>query len=176
VEAPGEVRAVEASQLPPRTAFKTREGAVVDAVEQGRAVVPTGKVEVYVRGKAKPFTPEMTAELRALKQERQVARKVFDASPEKAARLEQLERLLHNHQRSVEMSNSLTEAGLPDTSQANAEILQHLLEVGQQITEGNRVRFRSELAGTQGRVKLVSTWVILPDGRVLLSTLNVIPQ
>jgi hypothetical protein len=138
--------------------------------------VPTGKVEVYLRGKAKPFTPEMTDELRGLKHERQVARKVFDASPEKAARIELLERLQHNHQRSLEMSNSLTDAGLPNTGPANAEILQHLLEVGQQINEGNRVRFHSELAGAQRRVKLLSTWILLPDGRVLLSTLNVILQ
>jgi hypothetical protein len=74
------------------------------------------------------------------------------------------------------MSNSLTEAGLPNTGSANAEIFQHLLDVGQQVTEKIRIRFRSELAGAQGRVTLLSTWVILPDGRVLLSTLNVIPQ
>jgi hypothetical protein len=174
--APREARAVSSSQQLPRKPFRMKEGTVVDAVEQGRAVVPTGKVEVYLRGKAKPFTPEMAAELRALKQDRQVARKAFDASPEKATRIEQLERLLHNHQRSVEMSNSLTEAGLPNTGSANAEIFQHLLDVGQRVTEKSRIRFRSELAGAQGRVTLLSTWVILPDGRVLLSTLNVIPQ
>ena len=117
--------AVRPEPLPPAT-----------RVEQGRAVVPTGKVEVYLRGKAKPFTPEMADELRGLKHERQVARKVFDASPEKAARIELLERLQHNHQRSLEMSNSLTDAGLPNTGPANAKILQHLLEVGQQSTKG----------------------------------------
>jgi hypothetical protein len=47
----------------------------------------------------------------------------------RASRIEQLERLQHNHQRSVEMSTSLAGAGLPDTGPANAEILQHLLEV-----------------------------------------------
>lgn len=55
-------------------------------------------------------------------------------------------------------------------------ILQHLLDVGQQINEGNRVRFHSELAGAQRRVKLLSTWILLSYGRVLLSTLNVILQ
>jgi hypothetical protein len=81
--APGEAKIADSSQLPPRKPFTTKDGAGVDAVERGRAVVPTAKVEAYVRGKAKPFTPEMAAERRALKQERQTARKAFDASPEK---------------------------------------------------------------------------------------------
>jgi hypothetical protein len=159
-----------------RKPFRTREGAMVEAVEQGRAIVPTGKVEVYQRGKVKPFTKEMAQELKALKNERQTARKEFDKDPAKAARIKKLEDLKHNHERSLDMAKSLEGAGLPDTPAANDGILRHLLEVGQNVTESNRIQFRSELTGSRRKVKLLSTWVVLPDGRALLSTVMVIPQ
>jgi hypothetical protein len=159
-----------------RKPFRTREGAQVDAVEQGRAVVPTGKIEIYPRGKVKAFTKEMADELKTLKNERQTARKKFDKDPSKAARIKKLEELKHNQQRSLEMATSLEDAGLPDTAAVNEEIIRHLLEVGQKITTDNRVQFRSELTGSAGDVKLLSTWVILPDGRTLLSTVMVIPR
>jgi len=159
-----------------RKPFRTREGAQVDAVEKGRAIVPTGKVELYPRGKVKPYTKEMADELKMLKNERQTARKAFDKDPSKAVRIKKLEDLKHNQQRSLEMAKSLDEVGLPDTPAVNEDIIRHLLEVGQKITEQNRVQFRSDLTGSAGKVKLLSTWVILPDGRALLSTVMVIPR
>jgi hypothetical protein len=118
----------------------------------------------------------MAAELKALKNERQTTRKEFDKDPSKAARIKKLEELRHNQERSLEMAKSLESAGLPDTPEVNEDIIRHLLEVGQNINENNRVRFPSELSGTAGQIKLLSTWVILPDGRALLSTVMVIPR
>jgi hypothetical protein len=118
----------------------------------------------------------MAQESIALKHERQTARKEFDKDPAKAARIQKLKELQHNYERSLEMSSSLEGAGLPDTPAVNEEIMEHLLEVGQNITEHNRVQFRSELTGSTGTVKLLSTWVLLPENRVLLSTVMVIPQ
>jgi hypothetical protein len=170
-------RADEEFQKPlERKPFWTREGAQVEVVEQGRAIVPTGKVEVYPRGKVRPFTKEMADELKLLKNERQTARKEFDKDPSKAVRIKKLEDLKHNQQRSLEMAKSLDEGGLPDTLAVNEDIMRHLLEVGQKITERNRVQFRSDLTGSTGKVKLLTTWVILPDGRALLSTVMVIPR
>jgi hypothetical protein len=159
-----------------RKPFRTREGAQVEAVEQGQAIVPTGKVEVYPRGKVKPFTKDMAAELKTLKNERQTTRREFDKDPSKAARIKKLEDLKHNQERSLEMAKSLERAGLPDIPEVNEEIIRHLLEVGQNINENNRVRFPSELRGSTGKIRLLSTWVILPDGRAFLSTVIVIPQ
>ena len=81
-----------------------------------------------------------------------------------------------NKQRSAEMAKSLENAGLPDTPAVNDEIIRHLLEVGQRINEANRVRYPSEMSGSAGKVKLLSTWTILPDGRAYLSSINVIPK
>ena len=169
-------RKAEAERQPlGRKPFKTKEGTV-DVVEQGRAIVPTGKVELYPRGKVMPFTEEMASELKSLKNERQTARKEFDKDPGKAARIEKLEQLKHNAERSAEMAKSLEKAGLPDTPAVNDEIIRHLLEIGQRINEGNRVRYPSEMSGSAGKVKLLSTWVILPDGRAFLASINVIPK
>jgi hypothetical protein len=118
----------------------------------------------------------MANELKALKNERQTARKEFDKHPDNAVRIKKLEDLKHNQERSLEMAKSLEGAGLPDTPAVNEEIIHHLAEIGQKITENNRVQFPSELSGSVGKVKLLSTWVILPDGRALLSTITVIPR
>ena len=66
-------------------------GKDVEVAASGNAVVPTGKVEIYPRGKSTPFTKEMDSELRGLKAKRQSARKIFDAEPANSKRLDELE-------------------------------------------------------------------------------------
>jgi hypothetical protein len=73
------------------------------------------------------------------------------------------------------MSKSLDKAGLPDSPEDNDAIMRHLLDVGQNITPENRGRFRSEVAAPNGTLVIQSTWAVLDDGTVYLSTIQVLP-
>ncbi|MEQ1737139.1 MAG: hypothetical protein ABL886_12145, partial [Rhodoglobus sp.] len=158
-----------------RTLFRTPHGHSVEVIQNERAVVPTGKVEAYSRGKT-PFTPEMAQEFKDLKQRRQMERKEFDRDPANAARIKELEKLKHNYERSLEMARTLDESGIPETPENNNALLSHLLEQGGQVSAGSRVDFPSEFVGSNGKIKTLSTWVILPDGRAYLSTIKLIPR
>lgn len=46
--------------------------------------------------------------------------------------------------------------------------------VGQKVTPDNTLDVASEIVGPAGKVKLLTTWKILPDGRAYLSTIKVI--
>jgi len=76
----------------------------------------------------------------------------------------------------LQMATTLDEAGLIDTPEHNERIMRHLLEVGRTVTPEHRLDIRSEIDGPNGRVKILSTWAILPDGRVYLSTIKLIPR
>lgn len=151
-------------------------GKDVEVATSGRAVVPTGKVEAYPRGKVTPFTEDMKAELRELKAQKQATRKAFDANPANTKRLDELEKLKHNYERSVSMARTLEGAGLEDTLAGNNEIIRQLLEVGQTVTEGNNVNVRTILVGRTGKVLAETTWAILPDGRSYLATIKLKPM
>ncbi|MEO8699880.1 MAG: DUF4157 domain-containing protein [Kofleriaceae bacterium] len=165
-----------------RTAAIVREqiqapsGAMVEVVSQGTVIVPTGKVEGYLRGAVIPFTPELKQELAALQLQKQTARKVFDANPANEARIERLKDLKHNFERSQDMAATLADAGIDNTLENNTKLMEHLLEVGKTVTPANRVKVPSTVVGDKGNVMLQSTWTVLPDGRAYLSTVIVMPK
>ena len=73
-------------------------------------------------------------------------------------------------------AQTLDEAGLPDTAANNEKIIEHLLDVGETVTPEHFKDIRSELVGPAGKVKVLSTWKILPDGRAYLATVKLIPK
>lgn len=157
-----------------REPFRTPEGGTIDAAIEGNAIVPVAKVTAYARGRS-PFPDEMRSELRELRRQKQTARRAFDADPTNEARLKKLERMKHNHDRSTDMAETLEEAGLEDTPTTNEDLIRHLLQSGQDVTQASRVDHRSEYHAPGGTLKILTTWTILPDGRAYLSTLKVIP-
>jgi hypothetical protein len=159
-----------------REPITTPGGETVEVIAQGRAIVPTGKVEVYLRAGVKPFTSEMKAEMRRLQELKQTARKEFDRSPQNQKRIDELRKLQHNFERSQDMARTLDAAGLIGTEESNAAMFKHLLEVGQKVTSENRLDVASEVVGPTFKVKLLTTWIILPDGRAYLATIKVIPR
>jgi len=120
-------------------------------------------------------TDEMKNELRQLKSERQNQRKEFDSDPANSKRIDALEKLKHNYERSVEMARTLDGAGLPDTIAGNDEMIKQLLDVGQAVTDGNNVNVPTILVGKTGKVIAETTWTILPDGRAYLTTIKLKP-
>jgi len=113
-------------------------------------------------------------EIRALKSLRQNNRRKFDSDPNNARRLEMLERLRYNHKRSTDMGSKLESIGLSNNSVNNNKIYDALLDAGRKATPDNRtVTFILE--GSTGRLKVRSTWTILPGGERYLSTFQLIP-
>ena len=142
---------------------------------RGNAYVQFDKVYKYARGKSITFTQEMEAELNALRQLRHKDQTGFGANVDKAFRLKKLQDLKRNYQRSIAMGETLRKAGFKDTEDANNTIISHLLDVGQHINVSNNVKYESILRGPNGNVKVLSTWKVLPDGRVYLSSIVLIP-
>lgn len=143
---------------------------IVAAVDRN-AIVPLDKVNIYARGKV----PDVTAELRDLQRLKQSDRKLFDASPENAKRLEQLKAQKHNLERSQDMGRHLDNIGFPDTPENNEALIKHLLDVGNKVTPEQRTWVPSTLTGPEGTLKVESTWKILDDQRAYLTTLKLIP-
>lgn len=152
------------------------DGQVKQVARKGVSIVEIGKVEIFPRGKSVPWTNELAQERSALKQFRQNDRKTFDANPDNIERIRRLDRLEYNYKRSNEMAATLLKAGIPDTPAANAKIIDHLLDVGQNINSKNRVDYRSVISGSDGDVKVYSTWKLTPEGNAYLSSLNLIPK
>ena len=74
------------------------------------------------------------------------------------------------------MAVTLAKAGIADTTEENAKIIEHLLEVGEKVKAGSNVDVASEIVGPNGAVKMLTTWKILPDGNAYLSTIKLIPK
>lgn len=127
-----------------------------------------------MRGKVNVNIQEVNKELRELKQLRQTKRKVFDADPQNAERIKRLESMKHNFERSDDMRKKLESIGLNDTPQNNKSIAKHLLDVGKNITPENRLDFPSVLEGSNGKVKVLTTWSIV-EGQPYLSSIKIIP-
>jgi len=151
-------------------------GQTTEVAIDRNAVVQFDKIQKYPRGKSIPYTAEMADEARNLRKLRHSDPKSFGADPSNAKRLDELDRLKHNFERSTEMAETLQKAGIPNTPEANDALMKHLLEVGQNMNESNRTSFPSVFSGPNGNVKILSTWKILPDGRAYLATFNLIPK
>lgn len=163
-----------------KTSFGVKEviapssGKAIKVYTDEKSIIPIDKIEKYMRGKVNVNIQEVTKELRELKQMRQSQRKVFDANPENAERIKRLESMKHNYERSQDMGSKLEFIGLGDTKENNEIIAKHLLQIGEGITPDNRMDFPSVLEGTDGKVKVLSTWSIV-EGKPYLSTIKIIP-
>ena len=143
---------------------------IVAYVKDGVAV-PKDKVEVFMRGKVTDVSEEFK-ELKALKQR---SRKIFDADPNNALRLEKLAKMKKNYDRSIALRDNLESIGLGDTYEYNKMIFENLLDTGKKVTDGNTLWVESILEGPKGKLKLESTWKQDVDGYVYLSTIKAKP-
>lgn len=115
-------------------------------------------------------------ELRQLQQLKQGSRKEFDKNPENERRLNQIKKLRHNYERSQAMLASIQQIGLTNSVEDVNKIISHLLDIGEQVTLETRVDYPSEIEGSRGRLRVLSTWVILPDETKYLSTIKLVPM
>lgn len=115
-------------------------------------------------------------ELRQLQQLKQTARKEFDKNPESERRLNQIKKLRHNYERSQSMFASIQQVGLTDSAEDINQIISHLLDIGEQVTLESRVNYPSEIEASRGRLRVLSTWVILPEETKYLSTIKLVPM
>ncbi len=148
-----------------------KSGKLIKANIHGNAIVLSDKIVIYMRGKS----PDVKGELRELQISKQKNRKLFDSDENNAKLLKKLKDRNHNFDRSSDMKRHLEDIGLFDTSENNKAIIEHLLGVGNKVTPDNRVWVPSILNGSNGSVKLESTWKILDDNRAYLTTVKLIP-
>ncbi len=115
-------------------------------------------------------------ELRQLQEMKQTARKEFDKNLDNEQRLEHIKKLRHNYERSQEMFASIKKIGFTDSVEDINNIISHLLLVSESVSFETRVDHPSELEGPSYQIKVLSTWVILPDNTKYLSTIKFIPK
>ena len=153
--------------------FQVQTGQVISCAKKGYVLVPIDKISIYAMGKVAIY-PQ--AELRQLQQMKQIDRKNFDRNPDNENRLLEIKKLKHNYERSRSMFASLQQVGFTDSVDDLNNIILHLLDIGDRVTLDNRVNYISSLEGLNGELRVLSTWVILPDGTKYLSTINFIPR
>jgi hypothetical protein len=135
--------------------------------------VPISKISIYAMGKVAMYPEE---ELRQLQQLKQGSRKEFDKNPENERRLNQIKKLRHNYERSQAMFVSIPQAGLNKSVEDINKIISHLLDIGELVNLETRVDYPSEIEGSRGRLRILSTWKILPDETKYLSTIKLVPM
>jgi hypothetical protein len=143
------------------------KGNVTQVATNGNSIVQLTKVSEYARGKV----PDVAQELRDLQAFKQSNRKAFDADPSNASRLKKLKGMSHNYDRSNVMAQQLESIGLVDNAANNQLITEHLLNIGKTVTPENHKWVPSVLDGPNGQLKVETTWNVLDDGNVWLSTL-----
>ncbi len=114
-------------------------------------------------------------ELRQLQQLKQGSRKEFDKNPENERRLNQIKKLRHNYERSQAMFASIQQVGLTNSAEDINTIISHLLDIGELVTVETRVDYPSEIESSRGRLRVLSTWVVLPNKTKYLSTIKLVP-
>jgi hypothetical protein len=135
--------------------------------------VPIRKISIYAMGQVAMY-PQ--AELRQLQQLKQESRKEFDKNPENEHRLNQIKKLRHNYERSQSMFISIQQAGLNNSVEDINKIISHLLDIGELVNLETRADYPSEIEGSRGRLRILSTWKILPDETKYLSTIKLVPM
>ena len=153
------------------TAFNS---VTVHCVKQGSILIPVGKVTIFPMGKVAMYPKD---ELRELQQKKQNDRKNYDRDPNNEERLEKIKSLKHNWERSQQMFENLSKVGFADSIDTVNTIMSHLIDVGEEITVDaeESKEARSDLPGSTGALKVLSTWRVLPDGSKYLSTIRFIP-
>jgi len=163
------------AKIPKVVSWTHPNGSVAKVMQQGDVHVDLNKINLYARGKAKPYTKEMEQEFRSLKRLKQTDRKAFDSSPANKARIKELPQLKHNYERSKAMSEVLIRAGLKDTPANNSALIRHLLEAGEQVSKNNPTS-KSVFSGPKGDISIEAKWRVLEDGKKYLSTIIMVPK
>lgn len=135
--------------------------------------MPVSKISIYAMGQVAMYPQK---ELRQLQQLKQKYRKEFDKNPENERRLNQIKKLRHNYERSQSMFISIQQAGLNNSAEDINKIISHLLDMGELVSLETRVNYPSEIEGSRGRLRILSTWVILPNETKYLSTIKLVPM
>jgi hypothetical protein len=115
-------------------------------------------------------------ELRQLQQLKQGYRKEFDKNPENERRLNQIKKLRHNYERSQSMFVAIQQVGLTNSAEDINKIISHLLDIGELVNLETKANYPSEIEASRGRLRTLSTWVILPDETKYLSTIKLVPM
>jgi hypothetical protein len=148
-------------------------GKAIPCIQKGSVRVPVDKVNIYCMGRVAMYPKE---ELNKLQQLKQNDRKKFDADPKNEERLVYVrDKLKHNWERSQEMFETIKQIGWGDSVEVVDKIISHLLSVGEGVTVETGNRQSSKLEASDGGLKVLSTWKILPDGTKYLATINFIP-
>ena len=122
-------------------------------------------IYIYIRGKVKLDVEATTARINELKDIKKLNPKNFTKEMKKE--LQKCEDMLHNYQRSQEMSKTLNGAGIIDT-------IENLFNAAKEVTVEN-TEIISYIEGVNGKVQVVSRWKILSDGTPYLATIILKP-
>ena len=153
--------------------FTSRNGQTVSCAKRRSALIAFGKIEIYAMGKVRKHDQEKLISLQRMKQTK---RKMYDANPKNEATLRKLKILRHNYERSQEMWKSVQKVEMTDSRQDINKIIDHLLDIGNQVTQKTRKDYPSQMKAPKGLLRILSTWAILSDGTKYLSTLKLIPK
>lgn len=123
-----------------------------------------------MHGPASGNLEALQEEYNSLKNAKISSQKEFAKDPNNAKRMDVLEKQIHNIDRSQDMARVLDQAGIVNTASNNSMIIDRLLDSAQGATSANRQK--SIVSGPNGSVRVYAIWIILPDGKKRLSTIN----
>ena len=136
----------------------------------GNALINTGKIDIYIRGKVK-LDVETTR--RKVEQLEKISRENYE--PKITQDIMMYRSKLHNYERSQEMSRTLNNAGIVDTMENNLMIADNLLKTAKSVKDGINQTV-CYIEGTKGKVKIEAKWKILPNGKPYLATMILKPM
>ena len=142
----------------------------VKVYTDGYAQVNKGKIDTYIRGKIKK--PENYSELKARIEE---LTKLKDTRPSEFTKemnneLKDINKKVHNYERSKGMGDLLNKAGIADTVENNEMIANTVLDAAKEVKAGN-TKITRYIKGTNKEVIVESWWIIDGDGTPYCSTI-----
>lgn len=144
----------------------------VKVYTDGYAQINIGKINIYIRGKVELDVVKIEQRIKELEDIRKKGLEEFTKSMNEE--LKSCKQRLHNYQRSMEMSNTLNNAGIEDNDENNLMIVRNLLDAAKEVTD-ERTEVKSYIKGTEGKVEVVSRWKITSDGKPYLATVILKP-
>lgn len=142
----------------------------VKVYTDGYAQVNKGKIDAYIRGKVKK--PENYSELKDRIEE---LTKLKDERPSEFTKemkneLKDINKKVHNYERSKGMGDLLNKAGIADTVENNEMIANTVLDAAKEVKSGN-TKITRYIKGTNKDVIVESWWIIDSDGTPYCSTI-----
>jgi hypothetical protein len=71
---------------------------------------------------------------------------------------------------------AIQQVGLTNSAEDINKIISHLLDIGELVNLETKANYPSEIEASRGRLRTLSTWVILPDETKYLSTIKLVPM